>query len=67
MESGETLTHADRLNDMKKLSLMLRERPRLSLLDGVLYRMVSDQYGQKYGQLVVPPSFRDRALEGVHD
>ncbi len=29
--------------------------------------MVSDQYGQKYGQLVVPHSFRDRALEGVHD
>lgn len=46
---------------------MLRERPRLSLLDGVLYRLVSDRYGQKYGQLVIPPSFRDRALEGVHD
>ncbi len=67
VESGETLTHADRLNESKEVSLMLRERPRLSLLDGVLYRMVSDQYGQKYGQLVVPHSFRDRALEGVHD
>lgn len=67
VESGETLTHADRLNESKEVSLMLRERPRLSLLDGVLYRMVSDQYGKKYGQLVVPPSFRDRALEGVHD
>ncbi len=67
VESGETLTHADRLNESKEVSLMPRERPRLSLLDGVLYRMVSDQYGQKYGQLVVPHSFRDRALEGVHD
>lgn len=27
---------------------------------------MSDQYGQKYRQLVVPLSFRDRAL-GVHD
>ncbi len=67
VESGETLTHADRLNESKEVSLMLREKPRLSLLDGVMYRMVSDQYGQKYGQLVIPPSFRDRALEGVHD
>ncbi len=67
VESGETLTHADRLNESKEVSLMLRERPRLSLLDGVLCRMVSDQYGQKYGQLVVPHSFRDRALEGVYD
>lgn len=65
--SGETLTQADRLKELKEVSLMLRERPRLSLVDGVLCRMVSDQYGQKYKQLVVSPSFRDRALEGVHD
>lgn len=46
---------------------MLREMHKLSLVEGVLYHMVSDQYGQKYGQLVVPQSFRERALEGVHD
>lgn len=57
--SGETLTQADRLKELKEVSLMLRERPRLSLVDGVLYRLLSDQYGQKYKQLVVPPSFRD--------
>lgn len=67
VESGATLTQADRLKELKEVSLMLRERPRLNLENGVLYRMVSDQYGQKYKQLVVPPSFRDRALEGVHD
>ncbi|KAG1925740.1 interleukin-1 receptor accessory protein-like 1-A [Pimephales promelas] len=67
VESGEILAHADRLKESKEVSLMLRERPRLNLVDGVLYRTVSDQYGQKYRQLVVPPSLRDRALEGVHD
>ncbi len=54
VESGETLTHADRLNESKEVSLMLREKPRLSLLDGVMYRMVSDQYGQNMGSWSFP-------------
>lgn len=67
VESGENLSHAERLNESKEVSLLLREKHRLRLVDGVLHRMVCDQYGQKYGQLVVPPSFRDRALGGIHD
>ncbi|XP_073792914.1 retrovirus-related Pol polyprotein from transposon opus [Danio rerio] len=67
LESGNNLSHVERLNESREVNLMLRERHKLRLVDGVLHRMVCDQYGQKYGQLVVPSSFRDRALEGIHD
>ena len=45
---------------------LLRERNHLMVVDGILYR-TTHQEGQPVKQLVLPESFRDTALKGIHD
>lgn len=47
--------------------LLLRERSKLLLVDGVLHRKILNQRGEAFHQLVIPKSHRQRAFEGVHD
>ena len=50
-----------------ELKIYAREFDKLRLIDGVLYRLVKDDKGLEWQQLVVPPSHREVAKKGVHD
>ena len=50
--------------DMK---VYLRERNKLKVIKGVLYREVMDEKGLEWRQLVIPKTHREWALYGVHD
>lgn len=67
MESNVTLSHSDRCQETQEVCLFWRERPRLSLIDQLLYRQVYNQHSQQYHQLVIPASHQERALEGSHN
>ncbi|KAL7838305.1 hypothetical protein AOLI_G00267090 [Acnodon oligacanthus] len=49
-----------------EVALLLREKPKLLLLNGVLHRKIVDQRSEASYQLVVPSSHRERAFHGVH-
>lgn len=57
----------DRKSEEPEVVLFLREKSKLLLVDGVLYRRVFDQKGKAFHQLVIPNSHRERAFQGVHD
>ena len=50
-----------------ELQQYVREMKRLTIIDGILYRHVTDEKGLDWRQLVIPSSHRDWALQGVHD
>jgi len=50
-----------------ELKVYQRERSKLSLQDGVLFRCTTDENGTKRMQLVVPHSHRSQAMKGVHE
>lgn len=64
-ELGNNLV--DRRLEQPEFLSLLRERSKLVLVDGVLYRKIFDQKGEAYLQIVVPSCLRDRAFQGVHD
>lgn len=49
-----------------ELRVLIRERPKLELRQGVLYRKVILDDSVRF-QLVVPTTFRKQAIEGVHE
>lgn len=57
----------DKRREQPEVMLLLRERSKLILIDGVLYRKVLNQRGEAFHQLVVPSSLRERAFQGIHD
>ena len=51
-----------------EIRVLLREKDKLEITDGVLYRKVRfEDIGQDVFQLVVPKSHRDQAMNGVHE
>ena len=50
-----------------EMKVYLRERNKLKVIEGVLYREVTDEKGLKWRQLVIPKTHREWALYGVHD
>ena len=50
-----------------ELKIYFRELDRLRLINGVLYRHITDDKGLNWQQLVVPRSHRAEAMRGVHD
>ena len=52
--------------ELPPVQKLLREWKRLSLQDGILYR-TTVQNGEAVKQLVLPESFRETALKGIHD
>ena len=50
----------------KELGVLIRERPKLELRQGVLYRRLVLDNSVKF-QLVVPSASRRRAIQGVHE
>lgn len=57
----------DKRSEEAEVILLLREKSKLLLVDGVLYRKVFNQRGEAFNQLVMPTSHRERAFQGVHD
>lgn len=57
----------DKKSEEPEVALLLRERTKLLLVDGVLFRKVLNQRGEAFNQLVIPSSHRERAFQGVHD
>ena len=57
----------DKRSEEPEVALLLRERSKLLLVDGVLHRKVLNQRGEAFHQLVMPNSHRERAFKGVHD
>ena len=51
----------------KEVGLMLNQFSKLCLKEGVLYRRVVDAQETEYLQLVLPSSFREQAIVGVHN
>lgn len=49
------------------MSVFMREFTRLTVQDGILYRLVTDDKGIDRQQLVIPKSRRREAIRGVHD
>ena len=45
----------------------VRNIERLKLVDGILYRFVTDDKGLDWQQLVIPCSHQNQAMEGLHD
>ena len=50
-----------------ELKIYLREFTKLRVIDGVLFRWVTDEKGMAWQQLVLPRSHRLRAIVGLHD
>ena len=50
-----------------EFKVYLREIDKLKLVNGVLYRFVTDDKGLAWQQLVIPPSHRDLAMAGIHE
>lgn len=67
MEMGVESDSIDRKQESLEVRLLLKERPKLKLINEVLYRQTFNHRGEKFNQLVIPSSHRERALEGVHD
>lgn len=57
----------DKRLEQPEVALFLRERGKLVLVDGVLYRKIFNQRGEAFNQLVIPSCLRERAFQGVHD
>ena len=55
------------MNAHPEFKIYRREFDRLCLISDVLYRMITDEKGMKWRQLVLPPSQRLTAMKGVHD
>ena len=54
--------------DSKELSNLLRQKTKLKIRQGLLYRVVHPtNRDEKVFQFVVPYAFRNRAMEGCHD
>lgn len=63
MESGRKLDPVG----SPELGVFAREREKLYLREGVLYRKTTDFHDQPVHQLVIPTSHRKEALKGVHE
>lgn len=57
----------DRTKEQREVVLLLRERARLCLIEGILYSKVLNCQGDVFYQLVIPQSKREQAFHGVHD
>jgi len=55
-----------RQDESKEVQTLLRERKKLTLKRGVLYRKKEDNE-EEIHQLVLPMKYRDRVLSGLHD
>ena len=60
-------SNRDTMNAHPEFKIYRREFDRLHLISGVLYRVITDEKGMKWRQLVLPPSQRLTAMKGVHD
>ncbi|KAK6183229.1 hypothetical protein SNE40_010750 [Patella caerulea] len=60
--SKEQISNADR-----ELKVLYRELDKFKLINDVLYRLITDEKGLSWKQLVVPTSHREEALSGVHE
>lgn len=67
IEIIETGFNVDKRKELPEVVLLLKERSRLLLQEGVLYRKSTTSVGRSYHQLLIPQSHRDRAFEGIHD
>lgn len=65
LETGEKIPLTARA-ELPELPLLLREWPKLELLDGVLYRRRRDNDSLSY-QLVLPEKLRPLVLQSLHD
>ena len=61
---GKLKIHADMPSELKAL---IRLKKQLVLKQGVLYRRTTQDDTKTQLQLVLPPSFRNKAIEGCHD
>ena len=50
-----------------ELKALIRVRKQLALKQGVLYRRTTQVNSKTILQLVLPPSFRTKTIEGCHD
>ena len=66
VESGFCPEYSDLKTESPVVLKYLRERKKLSLVDGVLYRNTTVD-GQSTRQLVLPSHYRDKVLEHLHD
>lgn len=60
-------TKADLSQGGPEVNIYAREFEKLTLMDGVLYRMVTDDKNIDRQQLVVPSPHRHEAMVGIHD
>lgn len=67
LETESDTETLDKRSEEPEVALLLREKPKLLLVDGVLHRKVLNQRGEAFHQLVMPRSHRERAFQGVDD
>ena len=51
----------------REAKVYVRNIDKLAVINGVLYRIVNDEKGLEWQQLVLPLSHRERAMAGLHD
>ena len=66
LEKGEIISK-DNLGNYPEASVYVRERERLILKDGALYRVVKDEVDFEHFCICLPPSKRREAMVGVHN
>ena len=65
---NKTMTHLKIQGDMpSELKALIRLKKQLLLKQGVLYRRVTPSDAKPRLQLILPPSHRNKAIEGCHD